>query len=234
MEAVVESNRGVERRFHGPHLGFVALAYTVLFLAGLYPVTMFGGMPWFPPPTATVAEMVTFFSQRPAGTMLCVFLQFGAMIPLGIFAATVSSQLQFLNVRAAGAWIAQYAGMAVSITGITGSSVLWAMTFPDVAQNPALLHALYGFAFGLGGPTFAVLFGLMVAGVSITAGFYRLLPRWLVVMGIAIAVAGQLSWIAILTLKALPLIPLTRFPGFVWMIAAGFLLPRKIAAKAAA
>lgn len=232
METMVESSRSVERRFRGPHIGFVAVAYTVLFLAGLYPVTMFGGMPWFPPPTATVAEMVTFFSQRQAGTMLCVFFQFGSMIPLGIFAATIASQLQFLNVRAAGAWIAQYAGMAVSVTGIAGSSVLWAMTFPDVSQNPPLLHALYGIGFGLGGPTFSVLFGLMVAGISITAGFYRLLPRWVVVMGIVIAVVGELSWVAILTLKALPLIPLTRFPGFMWMIAAGFLLPRKTAAKA--
>jgi hypothetical protein len=224
----------VERRFRGPHLGFVAIAYTVLFLVGLYPVTMFGGMPYFPPPSATVPEMVTFFSQRPVGTLLCLFLQFGAMIPLGIFAATVASQLQFLNVRAAGAWIAQYAGMAVSITSMAGASILWAMTLPDVAQTPVVLHALYQIGFGLGGPTFSVLFGLMVAGVSITAGFARLLPRWVVALGISIAVIGELSWIAILTLKAVPLIPLTRFPGFVWMIAAGFLLPRKIAVKAAA
>ena len=32
----------------GPHLGIVATVFVVLFLAGLYPVTMFGGQPYFP------------------------------------------------------------------------------------------------------------------------------------------------------------------------------------------
>jgi hypothetical protein len=36
-----------------------------------------------------------------------------------------------------------------------------------------------------------------------------------------VAVAGELSWFEILNVKLLPLIPLTRFPGFAWMIAAG-------------
>jgi hypothetical protein len=40
-----------------------------------------------------------------------------------------------------------------------------------------------------------------------------------------VAVIGELSWLNILLPKALLLIPLTRFPGFVWIIAAGFALP---------
>jgi hypothetical protein len=33
--------------------------------------------------------------------------------------------------------------------------------------------------------------------------------------------------------KAVLLIPLTRFPGFLWLIAVGFTLPRNMAAKRA-
>jgi len=49
----------------------------------------------------------------------------------------------------------------------------------------------------------------------------------MVVAGIVIAVVGELSWLEMLNIRLLPLIPLTRFPGYLWMIAAGFLLPRR-------
>jgi hypothetical protein len=64
-----------------------------------------------------------------------------------------------------------------------------------------------------------------MAGISVTAGFGRLLPRWIVVLGLALAATGELSWLVLVFPKALFLLPLTRFPGFVWLIAAGFALP---------
>jgi hypothetical protein len=54
----------------------------------------------------------------------------------------------------------------------------------------------------------------------------KLFPRWLVVFGLALTVIGELSVLSLLIPQALFLIPLTRFPGFVWLIAAGFLLPK--------
>jgi hypothetical protein len=73
-----------------------------------------------------------------------------------------------------------------------------------------------------------------MAGVSVTAAAYRLLPTWIVVLGLALAISGELSWINLLTPKALFLVPLTRFPGFVWLIAAGFALPNSIQRPTAA
>lgn len=223
----------VQRRFRGPHTGAVAIVYTVLFIAGLLPVTMFGGMPYFPPPTASVAQMVAFFSHRQTGVLLCTFFQFGSAIALGIFTVSIVSQLQFLGVRAAGTMIALFGGLATAIGMIVGSSFLWTLTYPGIAQDPNLLQALYRISFGIGGPGFSVPFGLLIAGVSITAGIYKLLPKWVVVLGLVLAVCGELSWFEILTVRMLPLIPLTRFPGFVWAIAAGFALPRRIPAKVA-
>jgi hypothetical protein len=85
---------------------------------------------------------------------------------------------------------------------------------------------LYRVSFALGGPAYSVFFGLLAAGISVTAGLYKLLPKWIVILGLVVAVAGELSWFEILSVKLLPLIPLTRFPGFVWMIAAGFSLSK--------
>jgi hypothetical protein len=69
--------------------------------------------------------------------------------------------------------------------------------------------------------------GLLIAGISIPAAFMKLLPKWLIVFGLILAVAGELSWFHLLVFpKLLFLIPLVRFPGFIWLIATGFLLPK--------
>lgn len=218
------------QRFRGPHIGFVALGFVGLFLASLFPVTAFGGMPYFPGPAATVDQMVDFFSKRYPAVLLCAFLQFGSAIPLGLFTASVVSQLNFLRVRAAGTSIALFGGFLTAANVMGTACFLWAMTYADVWHSPSLVQALYRISFGLGGPGYSVCFGILAAGVSVTAGFYRLLPRWIVVMGLAVAVIGELSWFSMLNLKFVPLIPLTRFPGFIWMIAVGFALPRQLQA----
>jgi hypothetical protein len=67
--------------------------------------------------------------------------------------------------------------------------------------------------------------GLLIAGVCIPALFAKLLPRWIVALGLVLAFAGELSWLNLVFPQALFLIPLVRFPGFIWMIAVGFALP---------
>jgi hypothetical protein len=213
-------------RFRGPNSGIVATVFVVLFFAGLIPVTALGGMPYFPGPTASANEMVAFFSQRQGGTLLCAFLQFGSAVPLGIFTMSMVARLKFLGVRAAGAEMAFFGGLATAMGLVISTCVLWAMTYPGIPQDTNLLQALYRVSFGLGGPGYSVFFGLLAAGISVTTGFYKLLPKWIVILGLAVAVAGELSWFEILNVKLLPLIPLTRFPGFVWMIAAGFSLSK--------
>jgi hypothetical protein len=70
--------------------------------------------------------------------------------------------------------------------------------------------------------------GLLMAGVSIPAAILHLLPRWIVVLGLVLAVAGELSWLHLISPQALFLIPLTRFPGFIWLIAVGIALPKTL------
>jgi len=132
------------------------------------------------------------------------------------------------RVRAAGATIALFGGFATAFTMLASSSVLWALAHPGVAQDRALVQALYWLDQGLGGSGFSVPFGLLIAGITIPAAILKLLPKWLVLSGIALAVIGELSWLNLIMPKALFLVPLTRFPGFVWLIAAGFALPTTI------
>lgn len=212
-------------RHAGPPLWVMAIAYTVLFLAGLYPVTVFGGLPHYPGPWESADTIAAFFRARPLAVQLCAFLQFGAAIPLGIFTASIVSRLQFLGSRAAGVSIALFGGITTAMMMMAAAVALWVMAQPGIADNSSVLQALYWLTQGFGGAGFSVPFGLLVAGVTIPAAFMRLIPTWLVVLGIAIAICGELSWLYMMVPSALPLVPLARFPGFVWIIAIGLLLP---------
>jgi hypothetical protein len=221
-------------RHAGPPLGIVAIIYTLLFIAGLYPVTIFGGAPYFPGPWETPDVIKAFFEARPESVFICAFFHFGASIALGIFTATVVSRLHFLGVRAAGAYIALFGGLMTAFNMASSAFVLWAMAHPGIVKEPMILNALYYLSYGLGGPGFAAPFGLLIAGVSIPAAFLRLMPKWIVILGIALGVCGELSALNLIFPSTLFFIPLTRFPGFIWLIAAGFALPSGLRRAASA
>ena len=222
-------------RHQGPNLGMLATIFTVLFNAGLYFVVSSSvEKPHFPGPWESAETINTYFQHHPSAVLMCGFLQFGASIPLGIFTATVVSRLRFLGIRAAGPFIALFGGLATSFNVAASALILWVMAYPGVAQNGAVLRALYYLTFALGGVGYSVPLGLLMAGVSIPAAVMKLLPKWLVIFGLALAVVGELSWFSLILPKALFLIPLTRFPAFVWLIAAGFKLPKSIIRAASA
>ena len=210
----------------GPNPGVVAIVYTLLFNAGLYFVISFTGGPHFPGPWESSETIAAYFQGHPTAVLACAFLQFGAAIPLGIFTATMVSRLQFLGVRVAGAHIALFGGLMTAFNMAASALVLWVMAYPGIAQDPGVLRALYYLTFALGGVGFSVPMGLLIAGLSIPAAFFKLLPKWLVVFGLVLAVIGEVSALSLVIPKALFLIPLTRFPGFIWLIGAGFALPK--------
>jgi hypothetical protein len=208
----------------GPNPGIVAIVYTLLFNAGLYFVISFSRGPHFPGPWESSETIAAYFQDHSRAALACAFLQFGAAIPLGIFTATMVSRLQFLGVRVAGAHIALFGGLMTAFNMAASALVLWVMAYPGIAQDAAVLRALYYLTFAFGGVGFSVPMGLLIAGLSIPAAFLKLLPKWLVVFGIVLAVIGELSALALVIPNALFLIPLTRFPAFIWLIAAGFAL----------
>lgn len=210
----------------GPPLWLLAGLYTLLFNIGLAPVTMVGGLPYWPGPWAPVSVIVSYFQTHASRVLFCIFFQFGANICLGLFTASIVSRLDFLGVRAAGAHIALFGGFLTVFDAMAASFATWTMIHPSVAANPPVLLGLYYLSFAFGGPGFSVPMGLLMAGVSVTAAFRKLLPRWLVVLGLVLAAAGELSCLFFLDPKLLFLIPLTRFPGFLWIVAVGILMPR--------
>ena len=44
--------------------------------------------------------------------------------------------------------------------------------------------------------------------------------------GLVVAVIAELSWLSMMIPSLFLLIPVTRFPAFIWLIVTGFLLPQ--------
>ncbi len=211
----------------GPNPGVVAAVFTTLFIAGLVPVTLLAGDTHFPAPYQAPAEVLAFFRDEPERVLLCAQLQFAAAVPLGIYTATMVSRLRFHGARAAGATIALFGGLTAAFAMALSALLQWTLAQPGIADDGGLTRALHLLIYAVGGPGYSVPLGLLIAGIAVTAGFMRLLPRSLVISGVVLGVIGELSVLSLIVPGALFLIPLTRFPGFIWLIAAGVRLPRR-------
>jgi hypothetical protein len=198
----------------------------VLVCAGLASLAALGGGAHFPTPWESAQMVAAYFQQHSKVVVLYAFLEFGSAVPLAIFTAAIVSRLWFLGVKAAGATIALYGGLAASFALTCCSIVMWVMARPGVADNLPLTQALYGVSFGFGGFGYTVPLALLMAGVSVPLLFYRFVPKWIAVLGLVLAACGALSWLSMEFVPATFLIPLTRFLGFVWMIAVGFAMPK--------
>src|SRR5499426_1425586 len=208
----------------GPNLGILAIVFTLLFNAGLYFVISFSAeAPHFPGPWESTEVITAYFQSQPRAVLLCAFFQFGSAIPLGLFTATVVSRLRFLGVKAAGTHIALFGGLMTAFNLALSALVLWVMAYPGIAQDVSALRPLYYLTFAVGGVGYSVPLGLLFAGISIPSGVFKFLPKWLVVFGLLLAACGELSWFSLIFPKLLFCIPLTRFPGFIWLIIAGLM-----------
>jgi hypothetical protein len=215
----------------GPSLGIAAAVYVVLHLASIVLVSNFNPSlrPSFPAPDAAASTIVAFFQGHPDLVRTATFFQFGAGIALGIFAVGGALRLRGLGASAGWVNIALLSGLMTALDIAAASHVLWAMTWPGIAHNTPLTLALYYLQYAFGGPGYSVPMGLFVAGVSIAASSMNLLPKWIIWSGFLIAAIGVVSCLNLLLPVTNPiplLIPLTRFPAFVWLIAAGFALPK--------
>jgi hypothetical protein len=212
-------------RHPSPPLTVLAAVQAALFLMSLAVTAALTGGDHVPSPFGPAAPSLRFFAEHGDAVRWGAFLQLGSAVPLGLFAAVASSRLHFLGIRAAGATIALYGGLAASSFLALSALAQWALSWPDVAVAPAVARALHLLAFAAGGPAHVMALGLLVAGVAVTAGLGRLVPGWMMTTGLAIAVLAELSWLSLVLPAASLLLPLARFPALAWLIAAGALLP---------
>src|SRR6478736_4044830 len=202
------SNRSIpdERRHArsgGPHPGVLAIVSLGIFLAGLITSAILTGGQTFVSPFAPADQIAGFFRQNIAAARVGGMLQFGSAVPLGIYAATVYARQLRLGVRVPGPAISFFGGISAAIFLMFSGSVTWLLSRPEITTDATLTHALSFLAFITGGVGFVVGLGLLVAGMAVPS-------------------------LAVEPLQFL--LPIGRFGGLLWLVAAGFLLPRNRAA----
>jgi len=214
------------RGHRGPNPGILAALFMALFITGLGFVVSFSpGQPHFPYPYDAIATIEAYFRDHAHDALLCSFFMFGAAIPLGLFTSAMVSRLRYHGISAAGVDIALFGGYATALFVMLSALLLWTAALPAISHTGTSIDLLYYTSFGTGGVGYSVPLGLLIAGIAITGGLSGLLPKWLAWSGVVIALIGELSWLNMIYPQALLLIPLTRFPGFIWLIIAGFKLP---------
>ena len=213
-------------RFRGPSLILLAIVHIAIFVANLVAVAALRHGAFYVNPFSSAEAISAFFAQNPTADRVGSFLLFGSAVPFGIFAVTAVSRLRFLGVRAAGTNIALLGGLTATIALIVSGLSSWILSVPEVATAPAVAKAILFLSFLFGGAGYAVGLGLFAAGVSVTAFFTHILPRWLVALGMFVAVAGELASLSLIAYPANFLIPITRYVGFIWMVSAAILLTR--------
>ena len=213
-------------RFRGPSLILLAIVHIVIFVSNLVVVAALRHGALYVNPFAPAGVVSAFFVQNPAAVRIGNFLLFGSAVPFGIFAVTLVSRLRFLGVRAAGANIALLGGLTAANALMLSGALGWVLSLTDIAAQAPIAKTTFFLSFLFGGVAYAVGFGLLAAGVSITSYFTHLLPRWLAVLGMIVALAGELSSLSLVTYPANYLIPITRYLGFIWMIAVAISLTR--------
>ncbi|HEY6491400.1 MAG: hypothetical protein WCC26_03630 [Terracidiphilus sp.] len=213
-------------RFRGPNLILLAIVHILIFVAGLVAAGMLRHGASYVTPFAPAEQVRLFFAQSPDAVRVSNFFLFGSAIPLGIFAVTAVSRLKFLGVRAAGTNITLFGGVVAAISLLLSGMTGWVLSVPEVAASAPVVKAIFFLCFLSGGVFFSVGFGLLAAGISVTCYFVRLLPRWLVALGMLVAVTGELSWFSLIAYPANFFIPITRFVGFLWIILVAVFLTR--------
>jgi hypothetical protein len=209
-------------RHRGPSLLLLSVVFAGLFVTSLVVVAAMTQGGHFPSPFEPPAATNAFFARNRSAIRFGAFLQFGASVPLAIFAATVSSRLRFLGVEAAGTQIALVGGTLASAMGALSALAQWALVQSDLGADARALHLL---AFATGGPGYVVAFGLLIAGVAVTGGLSRKVPRWVMWSGLFVAGVAELSSLSVAFDPAVYLLPIARFTGIAWLIVVGALLP---------
>lgn len=205
----------------GPPLWAVGLAWALLTVASVVLSVD------VPRPGDSAAEFLTYQRGHETAMRWAAFLQIGSAIPLAIWSATVYRRLRLLGVHAPGTAIALAGGvLAAGATTLLGA-VGWAAAETADSSSPAVAAFAGALSFSIGSAGLVPALALLVAGVAVPGLLARLLPRPLAVLGLVVAAIGMLSTFTMLTTALTPTLPVGRFGALVFLIAAGFTLPRR-------
>ena len=209
----------VTRRQGGPPPLIPALVYGVLLIAA---VALLAGAPH---PGTPAASALAWDRAHTGVLHAAALVVFGAAVPLAIWTATVYRRLRTLGVTAPGAVIGLSGGLLASASLALSGLVIWTLAETAPSISPALAQVLMDLSFAAGAVGFVVPLALLLAGVAVPSLILRLTPRPFAWAGLVIAAVGVVSTFTLVTPALDATLPIARFGGLAWIIAASLLLP---------
>ena len=103
----------VPRKHRGPSEAILATIHLVVFMGGVI-VASRRAHQTYVSPFMSDDTIVEFFRLHHDAVLMQAFAVFASAIPLGVYAATAVSRLNFLGVRVAGVTIAEFGGFGTS------------------------------------------------------------------------------------------------------------------------
>jgi hypothetical protein len=128
-------------------------------------------------------------------------------------------------VTAPGAVISLTGGVLAAASLALSGLVTWTLADTAGVAGPALARVLFDLSFAFGAAGFVVPFSLLIAGLAVPSLILGLTPKWLAWAGLVIAGVGVLSTLTLVTPALDPALPVGRFAGLVWIVAASAVLP---------
>lgn len=210
----------------GPNPGVLGVITLGLLIGSLILMAALSGGSTIGSPYGDTTDVAGFFADNGFAVRAAAMLQLGSSITLGIYAAIVYARQRRLGIRVPGPSIGLFGGTAAAVLLAVSACVTWTQAQPVVSAQPELTHALAFVSFVIGGVAHVLGLGVLVAGIAVPALMLRLLPVPLTVTGLAIAFLAELSVLSMAFEPAQLLIPVGRFGALVWIVIAGFLLPK--------
>jgi len=210
-----------------PSPGVLALIYFLVFAAGMAFLLISSSGASYPTPYDPVEKAQHFYSAFSRGIRAQSFFIFWSALPLGIYTAFMTARLRGLNLHRGGVNIAQFGGFGAAFFIAMSGLATWVLSQPGITSDPGTTRMIQLLAFGTGGTGAVVLSGLLIAGICVTAGIDKIIPRWVMWSGLVIALISILSMVNLVAPDASILLPIGRFTGIIWMIITGFTVKRK-------
>jgi hypothetical protein len=206
----------VRRHPSGAPLLPPVIAYSVLtVLAVVVPLAMAGKGAW-----TSDRALLDVYANHQGAVRVQALLTIAAAIPFAVLTAIFSDKVRQLGMRVPGRIIALSGGAgAAALLAVAGALQL-ALLGSHTRHDLVILQFGQRLSVALGGTAFVAFAGLLIAGIAVTGLLGRILPRRLAWAGIAVAVVGELALLTSLTDALVPLLPIERFGGIAWLIAA--------------
>ncbi|MGW7416702.1 DUF4386 domain-containing protein [Streptomyces sp. NPDC054863] len=179
-----------------------------------------------PQPTATGAEVLAYTQGNGTTIRIGAFLLLASGVPLAVLAAVLYRRLRALGTTAPGSATTLVGGVMAALALMFSALFAWTGERLAADAAPALARAVADLSFLTGGVTYAVAFGLLVAGLAVSGLRAGLLPKPLALVGCVLAAAGLLATLSLLADPFGFALPVVRFGGLIWLVWVAAVLPR--------